>query len=495
MTRARRRIAAIASVAALALLLGPRAPAADGAGPALRPADSRAGEPDWSRVADETARLLSGYIRIDTSNPPGNELPGAEHLARFFAEHGIDSRVLAPTPARGSVVARLPATHPDPAGRGPILLLSHIDVVPVEPDAWSFPPFSGAIEDGFVYGRGALDDKGHGAAQAMALVLLARSGLPRTRDVIVCAAAGEETGDDDARAVGVEWLLREHGDALGPPAVVWNEGGWSTPSALVGDRVVNAVATAEKRALWLTLHVEGQGGHGSRPRRDGANQALVRALERLLAYETPLRVHPTVAETFARLGSQVAFPLGAVMQYVSNPVVLRLAGSQLTASPTTNAMVRDTIALTGLRSGVKHNVIPRHAEAMLDVRLLPDSDAAAFLETLALVLADDRIEIRDAPQPLPPVAEASPTDHELFRAIEDAMGEELPESTTAPLLTTGGTDSKWFRERGIPAYGFFPVQIDEKLLDTVHGLDERVAVSELGRAVRVTYRALVSLVR
>lgn len=341
--------------------------------------------------------------------------------------------------------------------------------------------------------------------QALALALLVRQGVPRERAVVFAATAAEEAGAD----LGADWLVEHHWEKLGPPAVVWNEGGFSLRSPLVGGRVLNGVAVTEKRSLWMTLRASGPGGHGSQPLRDGAVDRLVRALDRILAHPTPIRVTPTVAETLRRAGSAAAFPLGAVLRHVSNPVVLRLASRDLEANRTTNAMVRDTIALTGLGAGVKHNVIPRSAEARLDVRLLPDTDPDRFLAWLREVIADPSIEIAlepdgdyvtargwrqrvlgngDAPVPDSPVA------NELFRALEAELAAELPESITVPLLMPGASDSKWFRARGVPAYGYLPALIDDELLGTVHGLDERIPLAELERAVRVSYRVLARLV-
>jgi acetylornithine deacetylase/succinyl-diaminopimelate desuccinylase-like protein len=443
---------------------------------------------DFRAAGLETARLLSGYIRIDTTNPPGNELAGARYLERFLASQGISARVYESAPGRGNVVARLAATRPEPGLGGPILLLSHIDVVPADPEAWAFAPFSGAVEDGFVYGRGALDDKGQGAVFAMALALLARHDPVRARDLVFCASAAEEAGSG-----GVDWLVEHHWEALGPPGVVWNEGGASVRNVQLGNVVLNGIATTEKRALWLTLVAEGEGGHGSQPTPDGATERLVRALGRVAALETPVRLTPTVAESFRLTGDALAFPMGFVLRHMDNPLLLLAARSRLETNRVTNAMVRDTIALTGLRAGLKHNMIPRRAEASLDVRLLPDTDAEAFLAELRSVIADPRVRIEGIPDPLPPVIPASPVEQDLFQALEIEMAREIPGSTTVPTQTTGGTDSAYFRARGVPSYGFIPAELPDELVSAIHGLDERMPIAEIERALRVTYRVLQRL--
>jgi len=442
---------------------------------------------DWRAAAEETARLLAGYIRIDTTNPPGNELAGARYLERFLRGEGLGAEVYPSAPERGNVLARLPAARPDPR-RGPILLLSHIDVVPAEASVWSFPPLSGEIRDGWVWGRGALDDKGHGVVFAMALALLQREGVVLRRDLVFCATAAEEAGTG-----GADWMVANHWDALGPPAVVWNEGGGALVHPLARDRVVNGIATTEKRALWITLVTEGESGHGSQPLRDGAVARLARALDRLDRWETPLRLTTTVAESFRRAGEPLGFPFAFALRHLGNPVVLALASSRLTSNRVTNAMVRDTVSLTGLRAGLKHNVIPGRAEATLDVRLLPDTDAAAFLADLERAIGDSRVRIEGIPDPLPPVLEQSPVANELFAAIAVEMEREIPGSISVPTQTTGGTDSSWFRARGVPAYGFIPAQLSDELVASIHGTDERASIAELERALRVTYRVLLRL--
>jgi acetylornithine deacetylase/succinyl-diaminopimelate desuccinylase-like protein len=447
-----------------------------------------AAEPDWPAAGREAAQLLAGAIRIDTTNPPGREGEAARYFAHYLEAHGIRAERVEPALGRGSVIGRLSATVPD--GSGALLLLSHLDVVPADPTEWRAPPFGGEIRDGAVWGRGALDDKGHGAVFAAALALIAASDLPRRRDIVFCASADEEVGG----AAGVEWLIERHWAALGPPALVWNEGGASAPLDTLGGVIANGIATIEKRALWLTLVAEGEGGHGSQPVRDAASDRLVRALARVSAWETPLRLTPTVADQLARLEAKLAFPWSWAIAALQLPGGLAVGGPFLTDDRLTNAMVRDTVALTGLRSGLKHNVIPGRAEATLDVRLLPDTDAAAFLRELEAVIDDPEVRVLLPEAGVPAPSAASPFQSELFEAIAAEIERELPGSVTLPVQTTGGTDSEPFRQRGVPAYGYLPALLSAELNRTIHGPDERFPLPELERAVRVTTRVLERLV-
>jgi len=311
-TRTRRAAAlgAVGTLLALALALwaGGEPAAETGArssgASAGRASPDRAGDTvDWGAARDEAAALLARLVRIDTSNPPGDEAPAAELLAGWLRARGVRARVLPFAPGRANLVARLPATASPAAEEGPILLLAHLDVVPAAPEAWSFPPFSGAIRDGAVHGRGTLDDKGQAAVFATALALLAADAQPRRRALVLAATGGEEVD-----GAGVRALLDDHPELLGRPWVVWNEGGAAAPVALAGGRVVNGIAVAEKRALWLELVARGEGGHGAQPARDGAVERLARAAARVATWETPLRVTDTVAAQLRALAPTAAFP-------------------------------------------------------------------------------------------------------------------------------------------------------------------------------------------
>ncbi len=457
---------------------------------ALLLAAPAAGEqtPDRGAAGREAALLLAGAIRIDTTNPPGNELAAALYFAGFLGGHGIPAQLIGSAKGRGNLIARLPATAPD--GSGAILLLSHLDVVPADPSEWRVKPFAGEIRDGAVWGRGALDDKGHAAVFATALAQLAREGGPRRRDVVFCASADEEVSG----AAGVDFLIERHWAALGPPAVVWNEGGASAPLAALGGVVANGIAVTEKRALWLTLVAAGEGGHGSQPVPNAANDRLVRALARVSAWQTPLRLTPAVEEQLTRLGDTLGFPWNAAFFGLRLPLGLSLAGAALTGDRLTNAMLRDTVALTGLRSGLKHNVIPGRAEATLDVRILPDTDGAAFLRQLEAVIDDPEVRVVLPEGGIPEPSPESPFDNELFVAIAAEMERELPGSVTLPVQTTGGTDSQPFRRRDVPAYGYLPALLNAELNASVHGPDERFPLEQLERAVRVTTSVLRELV-
>jgi len=439
-------------------------------------------EPDWKALTDETAQILSAYAKIDTTNPPGNELPAAEFLQATLAKDGIESKLYPSAPGRANLVARIKGT-----GKAqPILLLHHMDVVPAQASDWSFPPFSGAIEDGFVYGRGTLDDKGGGVVQLGALLARVREHKRCARDLIFLAVADEEVGG----AEGAIFMVKNHLDDIRAEAV-WNEGG-ATIEGLLPKRPVNSIAVTEKNSLWITLKASGEGGHGSSPTANGGINILIAALSRIAAWERPLHLAPAMREALRRLGGAVV-PGGAfAASHIDAPPLSWIVNGRIKGNRVLNSSVRDTISLTGLRAGLKHNVIPAHAEADLDARLLPDTNPKEFIAELKQLIADPRIAIEvvhDIPELQPP----SHADTAFFRALEQAIEKRLPSSVSIPGMLTGGSDCKAFRAVGIDCYGYQPLLATQDMISRFHGIDERVSLDNLRFGVQVSYDTLETL--
>ena len=440
-----------------------------------------AADPDWNAVGAEAAALLAAYIRIDTANPPGRTLEAAAFLQAQLHQAGLATEMLLPDPQKPILMGRL-------RGRGraakPIVLLNHMDVVPADPARWSFPPFSGEIRDGVVYGRGALDMKGLAVAQLLALRLLAQRGEQPAHDLLFLSVSDEEVGG----TMGAAWLAQQRPDLL-EAAAVWDEGGIGITDVLPAPALF--ISVTEKQVLWLRVVVEGPAGHGSRPFPNAAPRRLVEAISRILENPPAPRLTPIAREVFRRVGAQVTGLEGLAMRRLSNPVVWLFADGLLQQEPWSAAMTRDTVALTMLESGYKPNVIPERATAVLDCRLLPDTKPQAFIEQLRKAIADPdvKVEIIQAPESAPP----SPADNPLFLAMRGAASQVYPGVVITESMTVGGTDSRFFRQRGVPAYGFFPVLVSKQLTATVHGVDERLPVADLGKAVQVIYEALKTL--
>src|SRR6266566_1789285 len=442
------------------------------------------GDAEWNALGDEATALLSQYVRINTTNPPGNEIAAARWIAEVLRRDGIEARIFEPAPGKANLYARLPG---DGSAR-PLILLNHMDVVLASPEYWTVDPFSGVVRDGYLWGRGALDMKGEAITQLMTLLTLKRAGVPLKRDVIFLATADEEIGG----GVGAGWFVEHHGDMVRDAEFLLNEGG-TIRTDTNGRIEYYGVGTTEKSPFWLNLTAHGTPGHGSRPTPDNPVHRLVRALSRITAYQTPLVVTPAVERYFRDLSTIETDParraaLGDVRAALRDSAAARF----LTGDLTYNALLRNTISITGLQGSDKTNVIPPLARAALDVRLLPGQDPQAFLADLVRVVGDSSVEI--TPQGPNWPATESPSETELFRAIVAAARERTPDAlvTTPPL--TGFTDSHYFRRLGIVSYGLSPFPLNQAESRGIHGNNERVSLDDLTFGVHFLYDVVARLV-
>jgi len=430
--------------------------------------------PDWPRLEGEAVALLSRYVQIDTTNPPGNETPAAELFKRIFDAERIEARVLESSPGRGSVWARLPGDGSKPA----ILLLNHLDVVPADPRFWSQPPFGGVVQDGYVWGRGALDMKGMGIVELMAMLILKRERVPLKSDVIFLGTADEEMGGRR----GAGFIVDRHWDLVRGAGVVINEGG--SIGMQDGQPRFLAVSRSEKVPLGIKLIATGTPGHGSAPRANSAVNRLVAALNRIIAHETPIKVLPEVQSFYAGIADTQPSPTRERFRDLTAALRDPAVAAELSRNITLNARVRNTISVTMLQGSDKVNVIPPEATARLDVRLLPGEDPQTFLDELRRVVADDSIKIESG---RPFAAGSSPPAHELLQVIEDLAGTLHPDARLASSLLTGATDCRYFRVRGIPCYGFMPFKLTPRDFDGFHGNNERLSVENVHSGMRLLY--------
>lgn len=438
--------------------------------------DEHLGTIPWARYQDEAVTRLQEYLRLDTSNPPGNERVAAEYLHRLFQEAGIASTVLEHAPGRASLHAVLKGD----GSQRPLVLLSHLDVVGASPEGWRRPPFSGELLDGEIYGRGALDMKDEGLLHAMVLLIAARERLPLRRDLVFLA-----TADEEVHGMGSAWILEHRPELVRGAEYVLTEGGEN----LVRERgPLYKIAVAEKAPLWLRLKATGRGGHGSVRLADSAPDRLVRALRRVVEWQRPVRLLPAVEQYAQRIAPWEPEPRATALRDLRRALRSPAQARALTAQEDFNALVRDTVSLTVLRSGQETNVIPDSATAELDVRLLPGTDPQAFLAELRRVLADPGIAIEPLGKFRPP--NASPTDTELYRILERVIRAHRPEAIVAPALITAYTECQLYRQRGLACYGFAPVEITEELSDTEHATNERVPAEQIRRGLRLLYEVV-----
>lgn len=424
---------------------------------------------DVEAVTAEVTCLLQQYIRLDTTNPPGNEIVGARFLEHVLERNGIAAEVIESAPGRANLVARRKGQGEGKA----VVLLHHIDVVPATADEWSVPPLSGELRDGFVWGRGALDNKGAGVMALVTFVMLHRLEIVLPRDVVLLAVADEESGG----AQGARWLLDHRADLFEDVEFVLNEGGAILDT---GGRALYNVELAQKAPLWLRVTAEGRSGHGAAPEPNAATHVLARALGRLAAHQFPIKVLPEVQAVFHARAAGMPSP--AREEHMDLEASLENAAfrERFLADPRNAALVRNTHAITVLEGGNKENVVPPTASAVLDLRLLPGEHPEAVTAEIVRVMAEPSLRIETL---LSWEAHASPRDTALFRAIESVAHARDPGAPVNANVIGGFTDCSAFRARGIVCYGFVPIRLDVDAFARIHGKDERVSVASLARAV------------
>jgi len=414
----------------------------------------------------EAVRLLSEYLKLDTTNPPGNEEKGVKFFADIFDAEGIEYKTYESKPGRGSIRAIIKGT----GDKTSLTLLNHIDVVPAKAEEWSFDPFSGEVVDGMIRGRGALDMKGQGILELMAFLAIKRKGITPNRDLLFVAVADEEMGGE----LGMEWLLKNHPEDF-PKGTVINEIGF-TLTDLLPSGPLTLVAPAEKGPCWLRLVRKGEPGHGSMPHDNNALHLLIEALHRLMAAERPIIITPITAEYFKNLAVGWEFLKPYAEDGKEETLVEVLKASGILAMPQMKAVVTNTLSVNKLIAGDKTNVIPSHAEAELDIRLLPGQKIDDFIGFVRETLADDQIEIEiiHATE-----ASRSSMDTDDYRTMLEIIKKHNPDAVVTPWLIAGTTDSRFYREAGSDAYGLLPVSIPMSHVKMIHGIDEQISVENM----------------
>lgn len=428
---------------------------------------------EWNAVHREALAICKDYLRIDTSNPPGREAPAARFLGGLIAAEGIEVRYLETAPEREIVYARIPGD----GSRRPFMLCNHTDVVPVEPEYWTKPAFEGVEEGNRVYGRGAVDMKGFGIMQLMAFLLIKRMNIPLKRDLVFCAVPDEEA----LGTYGMKWLCDHHPELVDEIEFEMNEGGSGSTEFQGKTKQVFSVATNEKQVCWLRLTAVGTPGHGSIPHAIEENSAvrLARAAVRLAEWERPLHFVPDTEAWVTRLAEASLLP-GLDQRAELEEVIRR--------SPPLRAMFTNTLNVTMLDSGIKANVIPAKSSAIVDCRLLPGQSREEWRQAVVERIADERVTVEFHEQIVGDVEPGPvPWDTEFYRVIEAVITEAIEDAVVVPSMTVGGTDNRFLRARGIPAYGFAPCVLSAEERAGFHGNDEYITVENLNMGCELTY--------
>lgn len=414
----------------------------------------------------EAARWLREYLRLDTSNPPGRELDAVRYLSSVLRDEGIATRTLVDAQGRASLWARLETSNPK---AGALVLLHHVDVVPAGP-GWAVPPFEGRIQDGRLWGRGAVDAKSLGIAHLAALVALKRSGERLTRDVVFLAVADEESGG----GAGTRWLLEQRPELFEDAEAVYNEGGFNRVRE--GEVEWWGVEVAQKRPLWMEVVARGRGGHGSGWNPGSASHRLIEALDGLVGAAPRWRVDEPVRrflEGLASLHDDHWRPIFADIERYVEP-----DGPSTGLPPGMSNLFLDSIQVTVLDAGHRINVVPSEARAKIDVRLLPDTDEELFRARIDRLLGD-QVETRVILSS--PRVEPSPTDTRAWRVVERVLG--TSGTPVLPAFISGFTDSRYFRLHGIPTYGVSPFVLESSDLLGIHSTDERISLEAFDAGV------------
>jgi acetylornithine deacetylase/succinyl-diaminopimelate desuccinylase-like protein len=439
---------------------------------------------DWNAVRDEVTGYLQDLLRLDTTNPPGNEMLCADYIAGVVEREGIESTITESEPGRGNVTAR------QSGGEAPaLMLLGHTDVVAVEPEKWTHPPFSGALINGEIWGRGALDMKDMVAAELMVFLLLKRQGIELNRDVIYAATADEEAGKGNH---GVGWLIDHHPEQVDALYVLTEGGGGD--SEMGGARFVT-IQTGQKGIHRFRLRATGRPGHGSIPHNENAVVRLSQAVAAIGCTTLPIHPSATLKAYLEGIASHQDADTAATLMEILDPEKSEAALSRAPFDGGTTAalgsLLRNTVSPTILDAGSKINVIPGEAVAWLDGRLAPGQTAESFAEEIRPLLGD-HVEI-EVDQYCPPIE--ADIDSPLYETIVSVVGEHDPEATVIPALMTGGTDAKHIlpRKPETQVLGFMPAKHKDRGDEgpLVHGHNERISVENLLYGTRVLYDVVV----
>ncbi|NOT62074.1 MAG: M20/M25/M40 family metallo-hydrolase [Acidobacteria bacterium] len=436
----------------------------------------------WEPIQTEAYALLLDYLKLDTTNPPGNEIRAAKFFAAICQREGIEHKVFEPFPGRGTLWARVKGS----GSERPIILLNHSDVVPHDKAFWTTEPFTPVEKDGFIYGRGALDMKGLGMAQFVTLLTLHRSKAKRTRDVIFLATADEEAGG----LQGAGWFAKNHPELLGKAEFLLNEGGGNFADD-TGKVLSIGVGPSEKTPAWLRLTATGAAGHASIPRPDSSVNRLIRALNKLLDYKPPMQLTPAVEQMFKASAPLRSATMRAKFENIRESLKDSDFLKLIESDPMANALLRNTISITMLAGSNKVNIIPPAASADIDTRVVPGEKLDRWIAELKSVINDDKVKIEPI---LAFDANASPIDTALVKAVATVSKRNYPDAVISYPVQAGFTDCHFFRELGIHSYGFSPfVAAPRQLGGGVHGNDERLGKQAFLDGVKFFYEVIAQL--
>jgi acetylornithine deacetylase/succinyl-diaminopimelate desuccinylase-like protein len=439
---------------------------------------------DWDEVGEEAIDHLVNLVQINTSNPPGNETAAANYLKAALAAEGINSELFALDPERANLVARIRGN----GSKRPILIMGHTDVVGVQAEKWTEDPFGGLRKDGWVYGRGTLDDKDNVTAGLMLMILLKRHGVELDRDIIFLAESGEEGTPE----VGINYMVEHHWDEIDAEFCLAEGGG-----NILEDNGVSVVGiqTAEKKPRRATLVARGTAGHGSVPRIDNPVTALTKAVAKMGEWQTEMRLNDTTRAYFERLATMSEPEDAWRYRNIDNPEETEAIQQYFLENfPYHYSVLRTSVVPTIIQGGFRKNVIPSEASAVLDIRMLPDEDVDAFYDMMREIIDDSNVEI--VPEAIyRPESPPSPVDNEMFQTLENVANRMYPDATVLPRMSTGATDMAQMRAKGVASYGLGAIRSVEELNsgNGAHGDNERVSEESVRQLVQFVWNTIIEV--
>ena len=439
---------------------------------------------DWDEVGEEAIDHLVNLVQINTSNPPGNETVAANYLKAALAAEGIDSELFALDPDRANLVARIRGN----GSKRPILIMGHTDVVGVQAEKWDEDPFGGLRKDGWIYGRGTLDDKDNVTAGLMLMILLKRHGVELDRDIIFLAESGEEGTPE----VGINYMVEHHWDEIDAEFCLAEGGG-----NILEDNGVSVVGiqTAEKKPRRATLVARGTAGHGSVPRIDNPVTALTKAVAKMGEWQTEMRLNDTTRAYFERLATMSEPEDAWRYRNIDNPEETEAIQQYFLENfPYHYSVLRTSVVPTIIQGGFRKNVIPSEASAVLDIRMLPDEDVDAFYDMMREIIDDPNVEI--VPEAIyRPESPPSPVDNEMFQTLENVANRMYPDATVLPRMSTGATDMAQMRAKGVASYGLGAIRSVEELNsgNGAHGDNERVSEESVRQLVQFVWNTIIEV--
>ncbi len=450
----------------------------------LLPVLTFAQTPDWPRINEEAMRHFQALVRIDSTDPPGNETKVVEYVKQVLESEGIPVTLVAKDPARANLIARLKGN----GSQKPLLIMGHSDTVRVDASKWTFPPFSATRQGGYVYGRGTLDDKSDLMAALMTMLMLKRSNIPLDRDVIFVSEAGEEA----STGPGIEYLVNEHWPEIEAEICLAESGGVRRRG---GQAIYATVETTEKQPRGARLVVKGPAGHGSRPLRTSAVVHLARAVEKIAMWEPPTRFNDTTRDYFEKLANVSDPAEAARYKGLFDPQKAPAIREYFAVNePGTYSLLHTSISPNIMQAGYQVNVIPSEAEATLDIRALPDENISAFYETMRKVIDDPAVEIVPDTRNQRPGAAPSRIDSAVFRSIEAAY-KKVYGVVTVPYMSTGATDMAFLRAKGVQCYGVGAMTDEEDAAKGfgAHSDQERILEEAVYKHVQFFWDAVTAI--